>query len=169
MRRLVLTVIGDDRAGLVSALSEAISAHDGNWERSQLAELAGKFAGIVVVAVPDEQAQQLLAAFATLDGLLDVAAYPGSDTVRASGRLTIDLLGNDRPGIVREVSGVLSRHGLSIESMETATREAPMAGGQLFEAHVVVGVPEGADLAGVQADLERLTAELLVDIAVAQE
>lgn len=169
MRRLVLTVIGDDRAGLVSALSEAISAHDGNWERSQLAELAGKFAGIVVVAVPDEQAQQLLAAFATLDGLLDVAAYPGSDTVRASGRLTIDLLGNDRPGIVREVSGVLSRHGLSIESMETATREAPMAGGQLFEAHVVVGVPEGADLAGVQADLERLTAELLVDMAVAQQ
>lgn len=134
-----------------------------------MAELAGKFAGIVVVAVPDEQSKQLLSALATLDGLLEVAAYPGADSVRAGNRLTIDLLGNDRPGIVREVSAVLSRRGLSIESIETGTREAPMAGGQLFEAHVVVGVPSGTDLAGVRADLERLTAELLVDLDVAQE
>ena len=169
MRRLVLTVIGDDRAGLVSALSEAIATHDGNWERSQLAELAGKFAGIVVVGVPDEKAEGLLATLAGLDGLLEVAAYPGSDRERAGSRLTIDLLGNDRPGIVREVSAVLSRHELSIESMETATREAPMAGGQLFEAHVVVGVRAEEDLTGVRADLERLTAELLVDIAVAHD
>jgi glycine cleavage system regulatory protein len=169
VRRLVLTVIGDDRAGLVAALSTAISAHGGNWERSQMAELAGKFAGIVVVAVPDEQSKQLLSALATLDGLLEVAAYPGVDSARAGNRLTIDLLGNDRPGIVREVSAVLSRRGLSIESIETGTREAPMAGGQLFEAHVVVGVPSGTDLAGVRADLERLTAELLVDLDVAQE
>lgn len=169
MRRLVLTVIGDDRAGLVSALSEAIATHDGNWERSQLAELAGKFAGIVVVGVPDQKAEGLLATLAGLDGLLEVAAYPGSDRERAGSRLTIDLLGNDRPGIVREVSAVLSRHELSIESMETATREAPMAAGQLFEAHVVVGVRAGEDLTGVRADLERLTAELLVDIAVAHD
>ena len=45
MATLVLTVIGDDRAGLVNALAEAVTAHGGNWERSQLAELAGKFAG----------------------------------------------------------------------------------------------------------------------------
>lgn len=169
MRRLVLTVIGDDRAGLVSALSEVISTHEGNWERSQLAELAGKFAGIVVVSVPEDRAEGLQATLADLDGLLEVAAYPGSEVERPSGRLTIDLLGNDRPGIVREVSAVLRHHELSIESIETATREAPMAGGQLFEAHVVVGVRPGKDVTAVRADLERLTAELLVDIAVAHE
>ena len=41
MRNLVLSVIGDDRPGLVSALSEAIARSGGNWERSQLAQLAG--------------------------------------------------------------------------------------------------------------------------------
>ena len=172
MPRLVLTVIGDDRAGLVSALADVVTAHDGNWEDSQLAELAGKFAGIVVVGVPGERVDALTAALRELDGLLEVTSHPGAE---ASGvaddadaqRLTIDLLGNDSPGIVREVSSVLNRHELSIETMTTGTREAPMAGGLLFEAHVVVRVPGGSDSAALRADLERLATELLVDIAVA--
>jgi len=170
--RLVLTVIGDDRAGLVSALADVVTAHDGNWEDSQLAELAGKFAGIVVVGVPAERAAELTAALKELEGLLEVTTHPGAEaTVVADDggaqRLTVDLLGNDNPGIVREVSSVLSRHELSIETMTTGTREAPMAGGLLFEAHVVVRVPLGSDTGALRADLERLAHELLVDIAVA--
>jgi glycine cleavage system regulatory protein len=105
-----------------------------------------------------------------------VAAHPGSEPAAApeaeagaaaTDQLTIDLLGNDHPGIVRDVSTVLSHHDLSIETMTTGTREAPMAGGLLFEAHVVVDVPAGSDTTALRADLERLAAELLVDIAVA--
>ena len=175
MPRLVLTVIGDDRSGLVRALADVITEHDGNWEESQLAELAGKFAGIVVVSVPEARAEEFTTSLGTLDGLLAVAAHPGAEPaasgVRAgtagTDQLTIDLLGNDHPGIVREVSTVLSKHDLSIETMTTGTREAPMAGGILFEAHVVVDVPAGSDTAALRADLERLASELLVDIAVA--
>jgi glycine cleavage system regulatory protein len=164
---LVLTVIGDDRAGLVASLSEVVVAHDGNWERSQMAELAGKFAGIVVVAVPEERAADLLKALSAVGGFHDVAVYPGAEsTMPTAATLTIDLLGNDRPGIVREVSTVLHRHDLSIETMDTGTREAPMAGGQLFEAHIVARLPQDVDEAMLREDLERLTAELLVDISV---
>lgn len=165
--RIVLTVIGDDRAGLVEALSEVISEHGGNWERSQLAELAGKFAGIVVVSVPAERTDALTDAMRRLDGLLDVSAHPAlQETASAGPDLTIELLGNDRPGIVREVSSVLHRHHLSIESLETETREAPMAGGLLFEAHIAVRIPANTDTGLIRADLERLAAELLVDITV---
>lgn len=176
MPRLVLTVIGDDRAGLVSALADVVTAHDGNWEDSQLAELAGKFAGIVVVGVPADRVDELTAALHELEGLLEVTSHPGAEAAvdatvvaddASAQRLTVDLLGNDSPGIVREVSSVLSRHELSIETMTTGTREAPMAGGLLFEAHVVVRVPGGSDTAELRADLERLATELLVDIAVA--
>lgn len=188
--RLVLTVIGDDRAGLVSALASVVTDHGGNWEQSQLAELAGKFAGIVVVGVPGERESDLTEALLALDGMLDVSVYAGEEPdgsgetggsraaegdggshaeVTASGEpqhLTVDLLGNDRPGIVREVSSVLSEHHLSIESMTTGTREAPMAGGLLFEAHVVAVVPASSDTNALRDDLERLASELLVDIAV---
>jgi glycine cleavage system regulatory protein len=167
----VLTVIGDDRAGLVEALADVVTAHGGNWERSQLAELAGKFAGIVVVSVDADRAEDLKASLRELDGLLDVSAHPGRDEAAAEEThqdLTIDLVGNDHPGIVHDVSAVLNRHGLNIVTIETLTREAPMAGGLLFEAHLLARVPESADMAVVRADLERLAAELLVDLDVSE-
>lgn len=171
MSNLVLTVVGDDRAGLVAALADVVSAHGGNWEHSQLAELAGTFAGIVVVSVPDDRLADLTAALGQLDGLLTVTAHPGSDAppLPAQKDLTLTVLGNDHPGIVRDISAVLSRHGASIESLTSESREAPMSGGRLFEATVVARLPQGAEPATIAADLERLAAEILVDISLAGE
>lgn len=172
MATLVLTVIGDDRAGLVNTLAEAITAHGGNWERSQLAELAGKFAGIVMVTVPEHRVDELTAAVKPLAGLLDVAVHAGADEAGdappvPASHVQVDLIGNDHRGIVRDVSGVLTRHRLSIERLITETREAPMAGGRLFEAHLTAPLPPATDLAALQADLERLATEIVVDITVA--
>ena len=167
MARFVLTVVGADRAGLVAALADVVSAHGGNWEDSQLAELAGTFAGVVVVSVPAPSASEFTEALHNLDGLLSVTAYPGVDEPPAAAalrQLTLTVLGDDRPGIVREVSATLSAHGLSIEHMATQTRDAPMAGGRLFEAEVVARIPESADLRALRADLEHLAAEILVEI-----
>ncbi len=75
---LVLTVIGDDRAGLVKALADVVQAHDGNWERSHLAELSGTFAGVVEVSVPEPRAAELQAALRPLEGLLDVKVHTGT-------------------------------------------------------------------------------------------
>ena len=70
------------------------------------------------------------------------------------------------PGIVGAVSGVLADHGLSVASLESVTRDAPMAGGRLFDARAVVSVPAGVDLALVQADLEEIASEILVEVAL---
>ena len=172
MPALVLTVIGDDRVGLVEALADTVSTHGGNWEHSQMAELAGKFAGIVVVTVPADRTTDLTGALLALDGLLEVSAHPGTHTSaeqRSWPLLTLDLIGNDHPGIVHEVSAVLSRHGLSIETITTESRGAPMAGGVIFEAHVVARVPPSSDPAAVRADLEDLAAELMVDISAGEQ
>jgi glycine cleavage system regulatory protein len=168
---LVLTVVGDDRVGLVKALADVVSSNGGNWERSHLAELAGTFAGVVVVTVPDRQADQLRGALAPLQGLLDVsvrAAAPDAAPGAAPRRVRLELLGNDRPGIVAAVSGILARHGLGVADLQTATREAPMAGGLLFEATAVVTAYSDASLDAVRADLEELATEILVDLSVAE-
>lgn len=168
---LVLTVIGDDRAGLVKALADVIEQGGGNWERSHLSELAGKFAGIVTVTVPEDRADALRAALAPLDGLLAVAVHDGSSAEATQPRepgqeLRIELLGNDRPGIVGAVSGVLAKHDLSVAELQSLTRDAPMAGGRLFEARALVTVPQRADLDALQADLEELATEIMVDVSV---
>lgn len=172
MRNLVMSVIGDDRPGLVSALADAIAANGGNWERSQLAQLAGKFAGIVVVTVPQDRSGGLIAAVTDLEGLLEVDVHSAGDAAVRAGEwtsLAIGVLGNDRPGIVHELSAALSASGVSIEKMTTGTREAPMAGGMLFEAQMEVLIPPGADAAAIRADLERIAAELLVDLGIADD
>lgn len=166
MTTLVLTLVGADRSGLVSAVADVVAAHDGNWERSQLAELAGAFAGVVQVSVPDARTAELRAALAGLDGLLSIAAHDGVEPSGSGGRreLVVSVLGNDRAGIVRDISAVLHRRGLSIEEMTTETRDAAMYGGRLFEARVVARSPEPDATAAVRADLERLATEIQVDI-----
>ena len=80
MATLVLTVIGDDHAGLVRALSGVIANHGGNWETSRMSHLAGKFAGIVMVTVAEENADALVKDLEPLEaqGLLDITA-PGRE------------------------------------------------------------------------------------------
>src|SRR3989338_9619250 len=102
---LVLTVIGDDRPGLVGELSTAISAHQGNWLESSMAQLAGKFAGIVEVSVDAAQADALRNALGQLAGLkVTVEAAAASKLALKGRRLKLALVGHDRIGIVREVS-----------------------------------------------------------------
>ena len=174
MATLVLTVIGDDRSGLVSALSGVIADHGGNWQRSQMARLAGKFAGIVLVAVPDDRAEALIAELGPLatEGLLDVTVERGADEGPAREdltRLSLELVGADRPGIVHDISQALAAQQVSIEELHTATREAPMAGGMLFEATATLLAPPGVQLSDLQDVLEELANELMVDLSLSPE
>lgn len=166
MATFVLTAIGDDRAGLVNALADVVTDHGGNWERSQMSELAGKFAGIVVVTVPDGRADELVSALDSLDGVLDVHAHLGTDEPPVARRVSLELMGSDRPGIVREITAVLARQGVSIEQLTTGTREAPMAGGMLFEVHAVLEVAAEVTAAMLRDALEAVANELMVDIEV---
>src|SRR5690606_3371574 len=132
MTTLILTVAGADRPGLVSAVADIVNAHGGNWENSRLAELAGTFAGVIQITLSEDRVDELRRALHELDGLLAVTMSTGADQDDPEGeerRASVTVLGDDRPGIVREVAGVLSAHALSIESMTTETRDAAMAGG----------------------------------------
>ena len=167
MTTLVLTVIGDDRSGIVNTLAEVVASHDGNWERSSMSELAGAFAGIVVVTLPEGRAADFTAAVQALPDLtIVVHDVDAAEAEEPDSRITVELLGNDRPGLVRELTAVFAEHGLSIEEIETGSYEAPMAGGRLFEALLVVPVPKGTDADALRAYLEKLAMELMVDLTV---
>ena len=171
MATFLLTVVGDDRPGLVSALSAPINAHGASWERSQMARLAGKFAGIVLVSVADERLDALLADLTELkaQGLHVVLERTDEPVARELQRLHLDLLGADHPGIVAEISAALAGRGVSIEELSTDVREAPMAGGTLFEAHVVLSAPPTTSLDGLRSMLEGLADELMVEIRLSDD
>ncbi|MBL8447765.1 MAG: glycine cleavage system protein R [Zoogloeaceae bacterium] len=164
---LILTVIGDDRPGLVETLSRLITAHRGNWLESSMAQLAGKFAGIVKIDVPAEELEPLCR---DLEGqsALRVVAQPATPEVdrRAGSRLKLSLVGQDRLGIVREVTTVLARHGVNIEELATRTESAPMSGETLFHATATLLAAPGLEPRALQDDLERISHELMVEIAL---
>ncbi len=170
MATLVLTALGNDRAGLVEALAAAVATHGGSWERSQMAELAGKFAGIVVVSVPDSSVDALTASLDEIEhqGLLEISIGSGeADEVVDDGserRLSLDLVGRDRPGIIRDISAALSANGVSIEELRTEVLSAPMSAEEIFEAKVELVAPASVDLDRLAASLESLANELMVDI-----
>jgi glycine cleavage system regulatory protein len=169
MTTLVLTIVGDDRAGLVASVADIVRSHGGNWENSQLAELSGAFAGIVEISVPADRADEMREALSVLDGLLTIGIHAGDGEARDAAparRLTITVLGNDHPGIVRDVTSVFSSHGISIDRMTTETRDAAMSGGRLFEATVAASVPDSVDLAAVEEELQRLAAEIQLDVTI---
>lgn len=165
---LVLTVIGDDRPGLVGELSAAIAAHQGNWLESSMSHLSGKFAGIVKVAVPVAQAGALQAALGSLAALKVTAESSAEKSVHAGRRLKLALVGHDRIGIVREVSQVLAKHVVNVENLETHTASAPMSAEILFHCEAELTAAPDFNARALKLELERLSDDLMVDISLGE-
>lgn len=170
MATLVITVIGDDRPGLVSSLADAVAEHEGSWARSQLAQLAGKFAGIVTVDVPDANAAALTEAISGLEGLDTSVQTAGEDASavgdQAAGEtFHLDLVGHDHPGIVQQITGVLAKQKVSVEALDTRVVPGPQAGGDLFEARTAFRAPADVDVDALKQALEELAQELQVDVS----
>lgn len=164
----IVTFIGDDRPGLVEQLSSAIERSGGNWLESQLSQLGGKFAGLVLVALPEEAGEALEQ---TLKGLastgLSVRVTPAaSAAVRsAEGRVIgLSVLGPDRPGIVREIARALAAEQVNVIEMESTVSSAPMSGEALFQAHIQAEVPARASLETLTDALDAIAEQMTLEI-----
>lgn len=166
---LVLTLLGDDRPGIVEALSRIVSEHDANWEASRMARLAGRFAGILEVTVAPERADALAEALRGLGaaGLEVIARGPApSEPPAGQRRLRLDLVGNDRPGIVREISSALAGRGVNVEELQTECEAAPMAGGNLFRCRAELSSPPAVSTDELRRALEEIANDLMVEVTL---
>ena len=168
---LVVTLNGVDRPGVVARVADRARACGASWQESRFAHLAGRFAGVVLLEVPETSKDALERALAELEGAdLHVTVERGAARRPSdSPRLELELVGQDRPGIVRDVSAVLARHGVNIEELETEVESASMSGELLFRARAGLALPESANIEALRADLERLANELMVDLHVDAE
>ncbi len=165
---LVLTVIGRDRPGLVEQLARLIADHSGNWLESRMSRLGGEFAGILRLTVPSPQEAALRQALAAL-GNAGLNVQIRSDDVPAPMPTRIvqpELVGQDRPGIVRQIASAWASRGINVEELVTECVSAAMSGETLFKATAKVALPAGLDLQALRTDLDRIAGDLLVDISL---
>lgn len=167
---LVLTIIGDDKPGLVELLAETIACHSGNWLESNMSHLAGKFAGILRVSVDDSAADALVQDLQKLSSVLKlvVERVNATDVEHRQRTLRLTLVGNDRPGIIKEISRALASQHVNVEELATQCTSAPMSGELLFNAQALLKAPLDLDLYALQAQLEQLADDLIVEINLAK-
>ena len=167
---LVMMIMGDDRPGLVNELSTVIAENGGNWLESRMARLGGHFAGILRVQLPAEQEPKVLAALEALRAQgLAVHAHKDLAGAAATAPRTlavIEVVGQDRPGIIRQISQVLAQQQVNVEELDTHCDSAPMSGEMLFRATASVQLPDSCTLGQLQQALEHIAADLMVDIVV---
>jgi len=166
VNHLVLTVIAPDQPGLVETVAQCVAGHGGNWLESSMSRMAGQFAGILRVAVPTEAYDELVAALNDLakQGIRVVVAESGIEPSCSWKPIHLDLLGNDRPGIVRDITRVLAELGVNLERFTTEVNPAPMSGDPLFHAEALLAVPQGLTLDALQGRLEGLADDLMVEL-----
>ncbi|MDE3084598.1 MAG: ACT domain-containing protein [Verrucomicrobiota bacterium] len=167
LANLVMTLIGPDQPGLVQLVADRVAGHGGNWLESRMSHLGGQFAGIVRAQVPAERVDELVRVLQQLeaDGLRIVVQTEPAGPPKAGGTLAqLEFVGQDRPGILQSISAVLAAHGVNVEELISECVSAPMGGGTLFQAKATVLVPAKVKLTTLRADLEKIAADLMVDL-----
>ena len=162
---LVLTILGNDNQGLVKGLSIVLNEHHASWEESRMIHLAGKFAGLLQVSLPMDQLEPLKQALKSLEekGLRVVIEHVQATAEATTQVLVLDLLGQDRPAIIHDITHQLDDLHVNIEKLESELRTAPMSGEHLFYAQLTLGLPEGVSAKDVQDKLEAMSDQLMVD------
>lgn len=164
MKQLILTVIGQDKAGLVEQLATVIASHQGNWMASNLSHLGGYFAGILQLEVAEEHVFALTTELERMSDL-DIKIQQGLHSeLRLDKQLQFVITGNDRPGIVRELSSVMKHKGANIIHFESSKQSAPNWGVPLFHAIATVELPAGLNKDEVVKALEAIASDVVVDI-----
>src|SRR5262245_2410524 len=167
MQHLVMTIIGADRPGLIESIATLITQHGGNWLESRMSRLGGQFAGILRVQVPPENQPDLLGKLKALDAKgLNIVVQPDSQTEAPSPsqQRILELVGQDRPGIISQITRVLAGYGVNVEELESECGSAAMTGETLFKAKAKLSIPAGCDSNEIRRKLEKIAEDLIVDI-----
>jgi len=168
----IITFISDDRPGLVETIANTIRKCNGNWLESKLSQLGGKFAGLILVSVPQSAAAALVQQLSDLeqgDISVSVTETETSRETTSSDVHTVSLsiIGPDRSGIVQEVSRALAAHRINVIEMDSKVSSAPMSAEMLFEARISASIPEMLDVEQLRDSLDSIADQMTLEIEMA--
>ncbi len=166
----VMTLLGKDQPGIVEAISGVVATHGGSWQESRMARLSGRFAGFIRISAPEAAARDLESGLLALSrkGLdLRIERIDESEPETDVAHATLDLVGQDRPGILREITAALASKGVNVVRLDTGCSSAPMSGEMLFHAEADLLCPVGLSFESLRESLEQLGQDMMVEINLA--
>lgn len=164
MQPLVISILGKDKPGIIDTLAKKVYQCNGNWQGSSFAHMAGMFTGFVEVLLPGENHQQLIDLLDNIDDLEVRSVSATTSQPQCVNYLSVDIMGNDKTGIVQELTDVLRKFNINIQSFDSRCESAPNWGSLMFKARAIIATPDGFDDSELKAALEALSNDLVIDI-----
>lgn len=177
MQAMILTVIGKDKVGLVNEIAQCIKDAQGNWLKSSFCHLAGQFAGFVQVMLPQSKHQQLITACNNISNLHITLTPVALNTDENDSLLStknntgnaalvetqIKVTGNDRQGIVSDITSTLNTFNINIMTLNTTCESAPNWGNSLFIANLSIQCQPDVEPSQLKESIEALADDLIVE------
>lgn len=164
----ILTVTSNDKPGIVEAIATKVTEHQGNWLESSMAQLAGKFVGVVRISLPKAQCDSLSEQLKQLGSRGIVVSFDIEHDEPHTAHTTASFfaLGPDRTGIVKELSTAFAKHSINVNELETKLSSMPYSGEPLFEANGHVHLPDNVALNEVYDRLDDIANDLGIDVSI---
>ncbi|WP_133468489.1 glycine cleavage system protein R [Paraglaciecola marina] len=166
MKPMIFTLVGQDKPGLISDLAKTVFDMGGNWLGSNFSHMAGHFAGFVEVNLPQDKHLDLIECFSQHPDLKIHLLAGDLESSSQQKSAKIEIMGNDKAGIVQELTQVLSQFNLNIVKFDSNLESAPNWGGSLFKAKATITIAEDFDLDSLRETLEAVANDLMVDIEI---
>ena len=166
MKSILISVLGDDKPGLLDSLSEIIVSNDGDWIESNMSTVEAKFAGILRVNVPAKNAKKLIKDLTSSKLGLQISCEETAPVTFSDFKgYNIELIGQNHVGIINKLSHVLTYElKANVEGIKTEIIDASMSGEQLFKAQISLHLPKSVDERLIKDKLELIADEMMVEI-----
>ena len=167
MKSILISVLGDDKPGLLDSLSEIIVSNDGDWIESNMSTVEAKFAGILRVNVPPKNAKKLIKELTTSKLGLQIACEETAPVKLSDYKsYNIELIGQNHVGIINKLSHVLTYDlKANVEGIKTEVlNSSMMSSDQLFKAQITLHLPKSIDEGLIKEKLELIADEMMVEI-----
>lgn len=169
MKKVVISILGEDRPGIVHAVSKALCDLACNILEVSQTILQTEFAGIFIVSMPEELTQERMQE--TLREALDpigISAFikdykpSGGLFVEETEPFVVSLTGEDQLGIIPGIAGVISGFNVNIESLKAISRSDGSGVVLVFEVAVPRDVHRPAFREALRWKAEEFSMELSV-------
>ena len=165
-KNIILSVIGPDKPGIVSDISEMIKNHAGNIDKSRMVKLGDYFTIMVLISINDDHLTNLnkkLKNYSNYQILIhELSTISDKDDDISH---TIHLNGIDNEGLVYKITNELAKLDINIEELETNISNAPMSGISLFSLVAKVSHTK-LDYNILKEKMNNLASELDVNISI---
>jgi len=169
--KLVITLSGKDKIGIVEQVTKQILDCGGNVDSSRMARLGGVFTMLMLVSIDEnkfDNLKQCIDALKSEGYTVTTCKTETSKPGDTQGWLPykLEVNGADHEGIIYKITQQLKERSINVETMDTGMVDAPVSGTPLFMMTATLLVPPGISTRALQDDLTTVGDTLNIDIEV---